>query len=132
MKKRIKYFTSLFIFLLPFPVLTSCKEKPWYAENVVWSSEQPEIEIIKDAGKDNYGYMFVGDKKILITLSWGPGLSFSILETNEDGTIDTISDELALVKGKLKYNSKKVTLTIMEDNVFNFEFKKIILTKRDL
>jgi hypothetical protein len=135
MKKRIKYFASLFILLLPFFITASCSasKKPWAYNNVVWSSEQPEIEITKKTGEDWTGYIVVDGNKQMIELIWGQTYSFRILEINEgDRTQNVVTDDITLLKGKVRFNSKSVTLIIKVDNVFNNEFDKIILTRRDL
>ena len=49
MKKKIKSIIILFLFLLV-PCFSGCNsiKKPWSYENVVWSSENPQLTIIKD------------------------------------------------------------------------------------
>jgi hypothetical protein len=132
MKKRILHLSSLLILLFSISfILISCSTKPWeYNEGTLYS-KQPEIEIIKKPGEDFLGYIVVENNKIPIVLLWGPTRAFDILEVNEDLTHGVISDETVLLRGRVKSNSKTITLIISVDNIFNNEFKEIILLMKN-
>lgn len=103
---------------------------PWDLYNVVWYSEDPKIEIIKDENHYLDGYLYSDEEKIEIHLVWGPGLSCEIVHKDgypfEDGSV---SDKI-LLEGEFSYNGEYVTLQVETDKVYDYKYKEIILYKR--
>ena len=115
------------------PCFSGCNsiKKPWSYENVVWSSENPQLTIIKD--KDNYfeGTLLSPEGQLKVKLLWGPGKTFTLIENLEDVSSTPIN-EITLLFGKVEYDKTFATLLIQEDNVFNNSYTKIELKRTSI
>ena len=137
-KKKIIQITSVIICIIVIAVLVITTliciglyrsrngEKPWDAYNVVWYSEDPKIEIINYEDLCWDGYLIKDEEKIEVSLSWGFSMTFQICYRGND-----CSDEATLIRGELEYNGEYVTLKIETDKVYEYQYKELILYKRE-
>ena len=88
------------------------QEKPWDVPSVIWYSEDPKIEIIKDENHCWQGYLIKDEEKIEVNLAWGPEFSYAIV--HRDASL----------------HGEYVTLKIETDKVYDYKYKEIILYKR--
>lgn len=115
---------------------TACfQKKPWDYDNVVWYSEDPEIEITYSADVNYKGYIVKDGQTIEVQLLWGPTHSFDIIdaeyELTSEGAIP-MSDVTIYLNGKVKYDSDHAYLIVNEDNLFNYKYSTITLNRRDI
>ncbi len=106
------------------------QEKPWDVPSVIWYSEDPKIEIIKDENHCWQGYLIKDEEKIEVNLAWGPEFSYEIYHRDASLPEDEISPDENLLVGSLSYNGEYVTLKIETDKVYDYKYKEIILYKR--
>lgn len=110
----------------------SCtKKEPWDYPNVDWYSEDPVMVLHTEfSGEPSIGYMKINEQQVQVYLCWGPPTyTFSIYVYNSEDGISVGTDEL-LLSGKVKYDSEAATLLINTDNVFEFAFSTIVLSRR--
>ena len=136
MKKQLrgKFLLGLSAVSMSFVMLAciSCtKQEPWDHPNVDWYSEDPVMELHTDySGEPSIGYMEIDGQQVQVYLCWGPPTyTFSIYVYNSEDGISIGTDEL-LLSGKVKYDSETATLLISTDNVFEFAFSTIVLSRR--
>ena len=131
MKKIINKFLCVLCVFMVFLQITSCNsKKPWSYRNVVWYSEEPKIEIIKSEDYDWQGYLIVDGEKVAISLLWGPTCTFEIIDFSKDDG-NTAMSEIRLISGRVEYNKNNAILIIKEDKVYNNEYSKIVLNRKD-
>ena len=108
-----------------------CKKGPWSYDNVIWYSDDPQIEIIKELGKDWVGTLTVDDTEMQIELHWGGTWTYRIVDaTKNDG--NTAVEYMTLLWGRVEYKKNIVTLVIKEDYIFDYKYSSIKLIKKDI
>lgn len=132
MRKNNIWFIAVVTLILIVSVLSACNtKKPWDYGNVEWYSETPVIRIIVSSETNNDGLMEIDGEEKPIRLLWGPALSFRLIDaTKDDG--DTAVEEMTLISGKVKYDKRSATLIIKKDNVFDNQYEKIVLHRKNL
>ena len=129
--KKISFALIFILCFLSVFSQTACKpKKPWSYRNVVWYSEEPKIEIIKSEEYDWQGYLIVDGEKVAISLLWGPTCTFEIIDFSKDDGITAMS-EIRLISGRVEYNKNNAILIIKEDKVYNNEYSKIVLNRKN-
>ena len=112
-------------------VLAGCTEKPWNYENVIWYSDNPQIEIIREPEKYWVGTLKLNDTEMQIELHWGPTGSFRIVDaTKNDG--NTAVEDMTLLGGRVKYDKNSAILVIKEDYIFDNKYSSIVLYRKDI
>lgn len=121
----------LFSVILNVLVLAGCTEKPWNYENVIWYSDNPQIEIIREPEKYWVGTLKLNDTEMQIELHWGPTGSFRIVDaTKNDG--NTAVEDMTLLGGRVKYDKNSAILVIKEDYIFDNKYSSIVLYRKDI
>lgn len=129
--KKISFALIFILCFLSVFSQTVCKpKKPWSYRNVVWYSEEPKIEIIKSEKYDWQGYLAVDGEKVAISLLWGPTCTFEIIDFSKDDG-NTAMSEIRLISGRVEYNKNNAILIIKEDKVYNNEYSKIVLNRKN-
>lgn len=135
MKRKIQitlvivYVVLLLVLLLVFSACST--KKPWDYENVEWYSEEPSLQFVKTEEIYWEGTLKTKNETFQIRMLWGPTRSFDIIDaTKDDGS--TPVDDIRLIIGEVKCDDTSVVLVIKTDNVFNGEYKQIVLSHRDI
>ncbi|MCM1009070.1 MAG: hypothetical protein NC485_14375 [Ruminococcus flavefaciens] len=135
LNKKLKYAVIVIVLIniltLLF-VLSACSDpKPWDYENVEWYSEMPSIQFVKTEDKYWEGTLKTKDETFQIQMLWGPTYSFEIIDaTKDDGS--TPVEDMLLIRGEVKFDNTSAVLVIKTDNIFNGEYKQIVLSHRDV
>lgn len=136
MKKNIiKKFCYILLSIMLLVAFSSCfPMDPWSYDNVIWYSEDPEIEIIKAPNVYWEGFIVKDGQKIEVELSWGPTYSFDIIdagyELTSDGAIP--ADVIIYLSGRVKYDADHAFLVVEKDNLFDYKYSTITLSRRDV
>ena len=130
MKKLITVILSFICSILFFVQISCATQKPWQYNNVLWYSNEPEIEIIKNENYNWEGHLIVNNEELPVILLWGPTNTFEIIDASKYNEQIPI-EEITLLSGNLEYDKSKVTLIIGIDVVFNSRYSNIILYRAD-
>ena len=140
-RKIRKIFGALFLFVV-FIILSSCHEKLYDYYNCIWKCEEPEIEIsvpskqeISDENKQISGYIMNGEDKIEIICLWkqNNGLDIFFKDMFDENQEGILFDEwIAIATNPKDYNGNKVSFSVWKDNIFDYKYKTITLTRHDL
>lgn len=120
--------TALF---LPVAFSSCVGAGPWELNNIVWYSEDPVMEIVDMTGKRRDGTIIVDGEQIQMRMLWGFSYSYEIIDLLKDDG-NTPVDNIALIWGRMEYESGIVTLIVEGDKLFNYKYDQIILKYRNL
>lgn len=130
-KKFLKIICFLVLLVVPVLYFTACTEKPWNYDNVIWYSNEPELEVTNSSDTPWLGIIKLNNSELSVQLLWGPTGSFEIIDYSKKD-IETPIEDITILSGRVNYDKYTATLVIENDAVFDNKYQSIVLQKREI
>ena len=126
----LSFLCVIFCFTLSaciFPWVNWVNKQYYYDYHVLWYCDDPYIIL----GDKNYGFMELDGKNYMLDIAWAPHGS-AIYFFDEDKIESGLRDDFLIWEADTEIKEGRLFLTIVKDNVSDFEGKTLILNQRPI